>query len=198
MTAPVADPSAARPAAKPPGILRVAFRMWRTRIGLLIAIVLAFVALFGRWFAPYGEQEPIGIPFTKAGQTRLPSRFGSADVGLDVWSRFLYGGRPILIAAVLSTLLALVVGGIVGLTAAYNRRRLDGFLMRVMDIILAMPQIIIALVVLSMFGGVELFGGWGLLLGPLLVRLAKEALVISREARDPATASPQVETTSPS
>lgn len=46
------------------------------------------------------------------------------------------------------------------------------------------------LVLVSMFGGVELFGGWGLLLGPLIVRLAKEALVISREARDPATASP--------
>jgi predicted PurR-regulated permease PerM len=46
------------------------------------------------------------------------------------------------------------------------------------------------LVLVSMFGGVELFGGWGLLLGPLVVRLAKEALVISREARDPATASP--------
>lgn len=45
-------------------------------------------------------------------------------------------------------------------------------------------------VLVSMFGGVELFGGWGLILGPLLVRLAKEALVISREAHDPATASP--------
>ncbi|MBA3819394.1 MAG: AI-2E family transporter [Deltaproteobacteria bacterium] len=46
------------------------------------------------------------------------------------------------------------------------------------------------LVLVSMFGGIELIGAWGLLLGPLLVRLAKEALVISREARDPATASP--------
>ena len=55
-------------------------------------------------------------------------------------------------------------------------------------------------VLVSMFGGVELVGGWGLILGPLLVRLAKEALVISREARDPATASPPsqpVETSAP-
>jgi predicted PurR-regulated permease PerM len=49
-------------------------------------------------------------------------------------------------------------------------------------------------VLVSMFGGVELIGGWGLLIGPLVVRLAKEALVISREARDPATSSPPVET----
>jgi predicted PurR-regulated permease PerM len=56
------------------------------------------------------------------------------------------------------------------------------------------------IVLVSMFGGVELVGGWGLILGPLLVRLAKEALVISREARDPATASPPsqpVETSAP-
>jgi predicted PurR-regulated permease PerM len=55
-------------------------------------------------------------------------------------------------------------------------------------------------VLVSMFGGVELVGGWGLILGPLIVRLAKEALMISREARDPATASPpsqSVETSAP-
>ncbi|MBA3394724.1 MAG: AI-2E family transporter [Deltaproteobacteria bacterium] len=50
-------------------------------------------------------------------------------------------------------------------------------------------------VLLSMFGGVEVFGGWGLILGPLLVRLAREALEISNEAHDPATSSPPVETT---
>jgi predicted PurR-regulated permease PerM len=51
------------------------------------------------------------------------------------------------------------------------------------------------IVLLSMFGGVKLLGGWGLLMGPLVLRLAKEALVISRESRDPATSSPPVETT---
>ena len=53
-------------------------------------------------------------------------------------------------------------------------------------------------VLIAMFGGVELLGGWGLVMGPLLVRFAKEALVISREARDPATSSPNVETNAPS
>jgi len=43
------------------------------------------------------------------------------------------------------------------------------------------------LVLIAMFGGIELFGGFGIILGPLLVRLAKEALVISREVRNQAT-----------
>jgi peptide/nickel transport system permease protein len=64
----------------------------------------------------------------------------------------LYGGKPILIEAVLATAIALVLGTTVGLVAAYNRRRLDNLLMRAMDVLLALPQIITALVVISMFG----------------------------------------------
>ncbi|MEY2582808.1 MAG: peptide/nickel transport system permease protein [Ilumatobacteraceae bacterium] len=137
---------------KPPGVMRVAVRMWRTRIGLLIVAVLGAIALFGRYIAPYGEADAVGLPFKAAGKTRKSTLLGSANVGHDVWTRFLYGGRPILVAAVLATLLALVLGTTVGLIAAYNRRKLDDVLMRTMDVILALPQIISALIVISMFG----------------------------------------------
>ena len=63
-----------------------------------------------------------------------------------------HGGKPILISAVLATLLALVIGTAIGLMAAYNRGELDDVLMRSMDVILALPQIISALIVISMFG----------------------------------------------
>jgi peptide/nickel transport system permease protein len=139
-------------AKKPPGVIRVALRMWRTRVGLLIVALLTLVALCGRYIAPYSEADAVGLPFKPSGKTRKDSLFGSANVGHDVWSRFLYGGKPILIAAVLATLLALVLGTTVGLMAAYNRRRLDDVLMRSMDVILALPQIISALIVISMFG----------------------------------------------
>jgi peptide/nickel transport system permease protein len=137
---------------KPPGTIKVALRMWRTRIGLLIVALLCLIALFGRYIAPYGEVEAVGLPFKPAGKTRKHTLFGSADVGHDVWTRFLYGGKPILIAAVLATALALVLGTTIGLVAAYNRGKLDDVLMRTMDVILALPQIISALIVISMFG----------------------------------------------
>jgi len=108
--------------------------------------------LFGRYLAPYGEREAVGLPFKPRGETRKPTWFGSANVGHDVWTRFLYGGKPILISAVLATALALVLGTAVGLVAAYNRGRLDDVLMRIMDVVLALPQIIMALIVISMFG----------------------------------------------
>jgi peptide/nickel transport system permease protein len=141
---------------KPPGVIRVALRMWRTRVGLLIVVLLGALALFGRYIAPYGEAEAVGLPFKPSGKTRKDTLFGSANVGHDVWSRFLYGGKPILIAAVLATALALVLGTTVGLIAAYNRGKLDDVLMRSMDVILALPQIISALIVISMFGATTL------------------------------------------
>jgi peptide/nickel transport system permease protein len=137
---------------RPPGVWRVALRMWRTRIGLVIVALLCALALFGRYVAPYGEADAVGLPFKPSGVTRKETLLGSANVGHDVWSRFLYGGRPILIAAVLATLLALVLGTTIGLIAAYNRGKFDDVLMRSMDVILALPQIISALIVISMFG----------------------------------------------
>jgi peptide/nickel transport system permease protein len=137
---------------RPPGVVRVAFRLWRTRIGLVIVVVLVALALFGRYIAPYAESKGVGLPNKPPGKTRLPTVFGSGYKGQDVWTRFLYGGRPILIAAILTTALALILGTLIGLVAAYNRGKLDDFLMRAMDVILALPQIIAALVVLSMFG----------------------------------------------
>jgi peptide/nickel transport system permease protein len=141
---------------RPPGVWRVALRMWRTRIGLLIVGLLCALALFGRYLAPYGEVEAVGLPFKPSGVTRKDTLLGSANVGHDVWTRFLYGGRPILVAAVLATLLALVLGTTIGLIAAYNRGKLDDVLMRAMDVILALPQIIAALIVISMFGATTL------------------------------------------
>jgi len=137
---------------RPPGVIRVAFRMWRTRVGMIIVTILVLVALFGRYVAPYGEREAVGLPFKPRGETRKSTLFGSANVGHDVWTRFLYGGKPILVAAVAATAMALVLGTLVGLVAAYNRGRLDDVLMRIMDVILALPQIITALIVISMFG----------------------------------------------
>jgi peptide/nickel transport system permease protein len=137
---------------KPPGIVTVAMRMWRTRIGMIITLALVALAFFGRYFAPYGENEGIGVAMKPASELKKDSLFGSGELGRDIWTRFLYGGRPILITAVLATVFALVFGTLIGLIAAYNRGKLDDLLMRVMDVLLAFPQIILALLVISMFG----------------------------------------------
>ena len=67
--------------------------MWRTRIGLIITTILVLIAFFGRYFAPYGENEGIGVAMKPARRARrMPSLFGSGELGRDIWTRFLYGG----------------------------------------------------------------------------------------------------------
>jgi|1186.fasta_scaffold38249_2 peptide/nickel transport system permease protein len=135
---------------KPAGsLLRSALRLWRTRIGLVLVALLVSVAVFGPFFAPHSPTEFVGAPNQKPGGEAL---FGTDYLGQDVWSRFLWGGREILVLAALATALGLVSGAGVGLIAAYSRNKLDDVLMRGMDVILAFPQIMLALVAIATVG----------------------------------------------
>ena len=133
----------------PRGLWHTALGLWRTRIGLIMLGSLALLAIIGPWLAPHGETEFVGPPNQRhvAGTV-----FGTDYFGQDVLSRFLYGGRSILLLSVLSTALALVLGVTVGLVAAYNRRKLDDVLMRSMDVLLAFPQLLFTLVAITTIG----------------------------------------------
>ncbi len=116
------------------GVIRGAFGLWRTRIGAALVLLLIATAIAGPWVAPYGADEFVGT----ANLRHLDgSWLGTDYFGQDVWSRFLHGGRSILFLASVSTLIGFVFGAAIGMTAAYNRGRLDDTLMRAMDIMLA-------------------------------------------------------------
>jgi peptide/nickel transport system permease protein len=124
--------------------------LWRTRIGLMLVLLLVFVAAVGPYFAPHGPTAFIGLAPNSPPSSK--ALFGTDHIGQDVWSRFLWGGREILVMAVLATALGLVTGTAIGLTAAYSRGSIDDTLMRAMDVILAFPQIMLALVVIATVG----------------------------------------------
>ena len=92
------------------------------------------------YFAPYGENEVVGPPFSKDGvpRHRLP-RPGRAEPGV------MYGGQEILVIAVLGTLLGMVLGIAIGVVAAYGGGWWDEVIMRLNDVVLAFPQILLAL-----------------------------------------------------
>ena len=116
----------------------------RLVVGLVITLFITLVAIIGPWLAPYGENEIVGKPFTHEG-----SILGTDYLGQDVWSRVLAGGGSILVISVLATLLGMVVGVIIGVVAAYAGGWLDEGLMRLNDVALAFPQILLALLVLA-------------------------------------------------
>ena len=112
--------------------------------GLVITVIVALVAIVGPWLAPYGENDIVGKPFTHAG-----SWLGTDYLGQDVWSRVLAGGGSILIISLLATALGMVLGIVIGVVAAYAGGWPDEAIMRLNDVALAFPQILLALLVLT-------------------------------------------------
>jgi peptide/nickel transport system permease protein len=138
------------PPVRSSALLARSLRLWRTRIGAILTLILVLVALVGPLVAPHGSAEFIAKPFTSAAASNTV--FGTDYLGYDVLSRFLYGGRSILVIAVISTAIGVVLGVVIGLVAAYARNALDDILMRAMDVIMAFPQIMLALVAVSLVG----------------------------------------------
>lgn len=130
-------------------LLRRAWRLPRTKVGVVLVLVIVGTALIGPFFAPYDPAAFVGAPFSPPSSTAL---LGTDNLGRDVLSRFLWGGRSILGLAAAATLIGLVLGVSIGLVAAYSRSLLDDTLMRGMDVILAFPSIVLALVAVSTLG----------------------------------------------
>jgi peptide/nickel transport system permease protein len=143
---PIPAPTVGRP------VVILARRAWyqaRTKIGVLLVSLLVALALFGPFFAPHSPTDFAAVPFAHpSGAVPL----GADNLGRDVLSRFLWGGRSILGLSLLATALGLTLGVSIGLLAAYTRSILDDVLMRAMDVILAFPSIVLALVVVATIG----------------------------------------------
>lgn len=134
-----------------PWVLLVAgtWRQTRTKIGLAIVLLLVGTAVIGPFFAPAAPDEFVDVP------NAVPSDLaplGTDYLGRDVLSRFLWGGRSVLALSALATALGVAIGLAVGLVAAYSRGILDDVLMRAMDVILAFPQLVLALVAVATVG----------------------------------------------
>ena len=106
--------------------------------------------------------------------------FGTDYLGQDVLSRFLYGGRSILWLSIVSTVIGVVIGVTIGLIAAYARNYVDDVLMRAMDVIRAFPQIMLALVAVSLLGA----SNW-LVIAAIALTTAPRVASVARGAAQP-------------
>ena len=135
---------------RPAGVIRNALKLGRTRVGVALLILIAGIAIFGPLIAPHGPQDYLGLLPNKG--PAPGALFGTDHIGQDVWSRFLDGGREILLLATAATVVGLVLGVAIGLFAAYTKGAVDDVLMRGMDVILAFPAIMLALVAIATLG----------------------------------------------
>jgi peptide/nickel transport system permease protein len=119
------------------------------RFGMIVIAIYILVAIFAPWIAPYGEAEVFAQPYAPWGGKHL---LGTDQIGRDIYSRMIYGARNTVGIALVTTILAFVIGGGLGLAAAINRSWLDQLLSRGVDVLMAIPSLIFALVLLSIFG----------------------------------------------
>lgn len=130
-------------------LLRRSWRLGRTKVGVALVLLLAGVTLIGPLFAPHSPSAFAGAPYAHPSSS---TPLGTDSLGRDVLSRFLWGGRSILGLSIAATVIGLALGIAIGLIAAYSRSLLDDVLMRVMDVILAFPSIVLALVAVATVG----------------------------------------------
>ena len=119
-------------------------------VGLIILTAMLILVAAGPWLAPY---DPLATDFTVKLQGPCPAHpMGTDNYGRDIMSRIFAGARYTLLAAVVSVAVGLVFGLPIGLISGYFGRSTDMTFMRLMDILLAFPPLILAMAIVSSLG----------------------------------------------
>jgi peptide/nickel transport system permease protein len=125
-------------------------------ISFAIICAMMIAGIFCEWVAPY---DPLAIDF--ASLLTAPSWdhwCGTDAFGRDICSRLIYGSRTALVIGFTSSFVGSSVGAILGIASAYFGGRIDNWIQRVVDVLLAFPIIVLALVVVAAFGKLLLEG----------------------------------------
>lgn len=157
----------------------------KAAIGAAVAMLLVLVAIFGPWIAPQNPYDLGAIDFFDA---RLPPMspsmngsiylLGTDGQGRDMLSAMIYGLRTSIAVGLLAGIVALVVGTALGLVAAYVGGRVDALVMRLVDLMLGLPAILVALMLLALLGQ----GVWKVILALVLVQWAQFARAVRAAA----------------
>ena len=133
---------------------RVRERLLEDKLTLLVTAILLLIvvmAIFAPWFTVHD-------PYTGSVLRRLkgvgyPGHWlGTDEVGRDLWSRMVYGGRLSLLAGVLPVFLALLIGGFLGVVAGYAGGLVNSAIMRLTDVLYAFPSILLAIAITGILG----------------------------------------------
>lgn len=122
----------------------------RALAGLSIVLLLMLCAVLAPWLAP---KDPMAQNLMEMLEKPGPGRWlGTDELGRDILSRLIYGSRISIYVGVVSVALSLSVGTTLGLVAGYFGGRLDGVVMRAMDVILAFPSLLLSLAIAFALG----------------------------------------------
>lgn len=160
VTLPALDAAVSRRVARRSALRRMWRSLWRAKWPLLALAILAVVviaALFGPWLAPHDPNRQNIIlrlqpPFTADRNGAVQFWLGTDALGRDVLSRLIYGARISLAVGLVSVMVGGALGITLGLVAGYYGGRIDDAIMRLADIQLAFPFILLAIMFLVVLG----------------------------------------------
>ncbi len=147
-------------AAAPPGPLREFWSHFRENAGavagLAVIVALLAVALFAPWLAPHPPAEQyrdaLLLPPAWLANGSWSFPLGTDDVGRDLLSRLLHGARVSLLIGCIVVTLSLAAGVVLGLVAGFFRGVVETLIMRLMDIMLALPSLLLAIAIVAVLG----------------------------------------------
>ncbi len=173
----------------PAGLWRDAFRRVLRNPGAMFGVFVigffVFVAIFAPLLAPYDPLDQ-DLDLLAEGCCPGPSRehlLGVDDLGRDELSRLIYGARYSLLIGVVAVTVGLTIGMVLGAAAGYFRR-LDGVIMRLMDIMLSIPGFLMAIGIVALFGGgglLQVMLAIGIVNVPIFARLMRGSILGQRE-----------------
>lgn len=122
---------------------------WSARFGIVVILIFSVISIFAPLIAPYGETEIIGKSYELWSEKHI---LGTDNLGRDMLSRLIFGARNTIGMALLTTLLAFLIGSITGMIAAVLGGWVDQIFGRIVDVLMSIPSLIFALLILSFFG----------------------------------------------
>lgn len=149
----------------------------RAMAGLIFIIVLGLLAIFADFVAPYGmNQQNLSNALQFPNGTHI---MGTDDLGRDVFSRIIYGTRISLTIGVSAVMFALTIGGMMGLLAGYFKGWVDTIIMRVCDILLSIPSILLAIAIVASWGSslTNLIVAIGIASIPIFARIIRSGVL---------------------
>ena len=117
--------------------------------GMIVIFGYAVVSIFAPMLAPFGEADSQFSAYQTFSNKHI---LGTDQIGRDILSRLIYGARNTIGIALITTIISFVIGMTLGLIAAINRSYLDQIISRGVDVLMAIPSLIFALMLLSIFG----------------------------------------------
>ncbi len=150
-------------------------------LGLIILLLLVIMGIFADFIAPYGYAE---MDWKNAFQHPSAKHwFGTDEFGRDIFSRIVYGARTSLLVGFVSVGIAVLVGGALGAIAGYYGKRVDNVIMRLMDVLLAIPQTLLAIAIVAALGTglTNLMIAVGVSSVPTYARIVRASVLTIRE-----------------